>query len=68
MLVSVPLQLDALPGRPTGRDLSLALEAHYRGRQFVSVLPLAEAGGGAERLEPESLNGTNDMQLRVFAE
>jgi N-acetyl-gamma-glutamyl-phosphate reductase len=67
MLVSVPLQLDALPGGLTGRDLSLALEAHYRGRQFVKVLPLAEPGGGAERIEPESLNGTNNMELRVFA-
>ncbi len=67
MLVSVPLQLDALPGGPTGRDLSLALEDHYRGRRFVSVLPMAESGGGEDRLEAESLNGTNDMQLRVFA-
>jgi N-acetyl-gamma-glutamyl-phosphate reductase len=67
MLVSVPMQLDALPGGPTGRDLSLALEEHYRGQQFVSVLPLAESGAGADRLEAESLNGTNDMQLRVFA-
>jgi N-acetyl-gamma-glutamyl-phosphate reductase len=67
MLVSIPLQLEALPGRPVGRDLSLALEEHYRGRQFVTVLPMAESGGGAERLEAESLNGTNDMHLRVFA-
>ena len=67
MLVSVPLQLDALPGGPTGRDLSLALEEHYRGQPFVCVLPLAEAGGGADRLEAKSLNGTNEMHLRVFA-
>jgi N-acetyl-gamma-glutamyl-phosphate reductase len=67
LLVSIPLQLEALPGRPAGRELSLALEEHYRGRQFVSVLPMAESGGGAERLEAESLNGTNEMQLRVFA-
>jgi N-acetyl-gamma-glutamyl-phosphate reductase len=67
MLVSIPLSLDALPGKPASRDLSLALEEHYRDAQFVSVLPLAEAGGGADRLEPESLNGTNDMHLRVFA-
>ena len=67
MLVSIPLQLEALPGAPSGARSSRALEAHYRGGPFVSVLPLAEAGGEANRLEPESLNGTNDMQLRVFA-
>jgi N-acetyl-gamma-glutamyl-phosphate reductase len=67
MLVSIPLQLETLPGQPKSGDLSRALEAHYSGGPFVSVLPLAEAGGEANRLEPESLNGTNDMQLRVFA-
>jgi N-acetyl-gamma-glutamyl-phosphate reductase len=67
MLVSIPLQLESLPGQPTSSDLSRTLEEHYRGGPFVSVLPLAEAGGDAGRLEPESLNGTNDMQLRVFA-
>jgi N-acetyl-gamma-glutamyl-phosphate reductase len=67
MLVSIPLQLETLPGRPGSRTLSAALEEHYRDARFVSVLPMAEAGGGAERLEAESLNGTNDMHLRVFA-
>jgi N-acetyl-gamma-glutamyl-phosphate reductase len=67
MLVSIPLLLDALPGRPTARALSQALEDHYRGGEFVSVLPMAEAGSGEERLEAESLNGTNDMHLRVYA-
>ncbi|MGO8801211.1 MAG: N-acetyl-gamma-glutamyl-phosphate reductase [Roseiarcus sp.] len=67
LLVSIPLQLEALAGRPAARDLSLALKEHYRGSQFVRVLPMAEAGGGDERLEAESLNGTNDMHLRVFA-
>jgi N-acetyl-gamma-glutamyl-phosphate reductase len=67
MLVSIPLQLEALPGKPTSRELSLALEAHYRGGSFVSVASVAEEGGVAGRLEPESLNGTNEMQLRVFA-
>jgi N-acetyl-gamma-glutamyl-phosphate reductase len=67
MLVSIPLQLETLPGKPASRELSRALEAHYRGGPFVSVLPMAEAGGDSNRLEPESLNGTNEMQLRVFA-
>jgi N-acetyl-gamma-glutamyl-phosphate reductase len=67
MLVSIPLQLEALPGKPASRELSLALEAHYRGGSFVSVATMAEPSDVAGRLEPESLNGTNEMQLRVFA-
>jgi len=67
MLVSIPLQLDALAGKPAGADLSAALEQHYRASAFVKVLPLAQAGGGEERIEPQSLNGTNEMQLRVYA-
>jgi N-acetyl-gamma-glutamyl-phosphate reductase len=67
MLVSIPLQLEALPGKPASRELSLALEAHYRGGSFVSVATMAEPSDVAGRLDPESLNGTNEMQLRVFA-
>jgi N-acetyl-gamma-glutamyl-phosphate reductase len=67
MLVSIPLQLETLPGRPSARDLSAALEGHYRGGPYVSVLPMAEGARGDDRLEPESLNGTNEMHLRVYA-
>ena len=31
MLVSVPLHLDTLPGKPTGADLHAVLQARYRG-------------------------------------
>jgi N-acetyl-gamma-glutamyl-phosphate reductase len=67
MLVSIPLQLEALPNKPTSRALSAALEEHYKDSRFVSVLPLAESGIPSDRLEAESLNGTNDMHLRVYA-
>ncbi|WOJ88976.1 N-acetyl-gamma-glutamyl-phosphate reductase [Methylocapsa polymorpha] len=63
MLVCAPIFLDDLPGRPKGADLEAALAAHYAGSQYVRVMP-AEASG---RIEPESLNGTNDLELRVFA-
>ena len=62
MLVSVPLHLDALPGAPSGADLRAALEARYAGSPWVRVLP-AEASG---KLEPEALNDTNALELRVF--
>jgi N-acetyl-gamma-glutamyl-phosphate reductase len=63
MLVSVPLHLDALPGRPTGADLSAVFADHYRGQKHFRV---SEANDGT-RIEPESLNGTNDIEIHVFA-
>ena len=63
MLVSIPLHLDALPGRPTGQDLADALRDHYRAASRIRVLPPEPAG----KLEPEALNDTDDMELRVYA-
>ena len=63
MLVSVPLFLDELPGAPDALDLESALEQRYAGSQFVRVVPTTGDG----RLDPEALNGTNDLELRVFA-
>ncbi len=62
ILVSVPLALDALPARPTGADLRAALKTHYGENRYVRVAPPQAAG----RLEPESLNGTNELELHVF--
>jgi len=66
MIVSVPLHLDALPGRPKGADLRAALAAHYQGARYVKVAS-AEESAAALRLEPESLNGTNDLVVSVYA-
>jgi N-acetyl-gamma-glutamyl-phosphate reductase len=63
MLVSVPLHLDALPGRPTALDLEASLAAHYAGARLVTVVP-AETSG---RLDALTLNGTDQLELRVFA-
>ncbi|HUZ63515.1 MAG TPA: N-acetyl-gamma-glutamyl-phosphate reductase [Acetobacteraceae bacterium] len=64
MLVSVPLHLDTLPGAPSPADLHAALADHYAGAALVRVVPaVAESG-----LEPEALNGTDRMELRVFAD
>jgi N-acetyl-gamma-glutamyl-phosphate reductase len=62
MLVSIPLYLDLLTGRPSGADLQRALEEHYRGAPLVRVLP-PEPGG---RIEPEALNGTDRLELFVY--
>jgi N-acetyl-gamma-glutamyl-phosphate reductase len=63
MLVSVPLYLDDLPGRPTGADLREALRAFYEGSEYVTVA----AGNTPGTLEPEALNGTNRLDLYVCA-
>ena len=63
MLVSVPLHLDTLPGKPTGGDLHAVLAEAYRGFDYVRVV--APASGG--KLEPEALNDTNKLELSVYA-
>ena len=65
MIVSAPLHLDALPGKPKGAELRAVLAAHYKGARYVKVAS-AEESAAAARLEPESLNGTNDMLLHVY--
>ena len=63
MLVSVPLHLDTLPGAPKAADLEAVLAAAYPGEGLVRVLPTA----GETRIEPEALNGTDALELRVYA-
>jgi N-acetyl-gamma-glutamyl-phosphate reductase len=63
MLVSVPLYLDDLPGKPAGADLREVLRAFYEGCEYVKVM----AGNGDGKLDPEALNGTNRLELYVWA-
>src|SRR3954471_1912574 len=67
MLVSVPLHLDTLPGKPGGADLHAALAERYAGSRYVTVMPLDNAASKSGRLEPEALNETNRLELYVFA-
>ena len=64
MLVSIPLHLDSLPGKPEAGELEAALMAHYSSQAFVLVLPAADFNG---RIEPQALNHTDTMQLCVFS-
>ncbi len=66
MLVSIPLHLDTLPGRPIAGDLEAALLARYEGCERVEVVPGAMTGAHKERIEPEALNDTDRLELRVF--
>ena len=62
MLVELPLHLDTLPGQPTLKDLHDALARHYQGSEWITVLPATDDG----KLEPEALNDSNRMELRVY--
>ena len=66
MLVSIPLHLDALPGKPTAADLEAALRDWYADRPLVQVVPGAATGAQGEKIEPEGLNDTDRLELRVF--
>lgn len=67
MLVSVPLHLDTLPGKPSGADLHAALAKRYAGSVNVAVMPLDDTAIKNGRIEPEALNETNRLELYVFA-
>ena len=66
MLVSVPLHLDTLPGKPDAADLHAVLAKRYAGALYVSVMPPGDAATKSGRLEPEALNETNRLELYVF--
>jgi N-acetyl-gamma-glutamyl-phosphate reductase len=67
MLVSVPLHLDTLPGKPDAADLHAALAKRYAGSSYVSVMPFDNAAAKSGHIEPEALNETNRLELYVFA-
>lgn len=61
MIDSIPLHLDLLKGSPKPAEIEAVLAARYADSPVVRVVP-AEAGG---KLEPQALNGTNGIELRV---
>jgi N-acetyl-gamma-glutamyl-phosphate reductase len=63
MLVSIPLYLDDLPGKPSGAELRQTLAAYYDGCDYVRIAGPAADG----KLEPEALNDTNRLELYVYA-
>lgn len=66
IVLTVALELDLLaPGTDVDK-LHACLADHYAGARHVEVMPLAESAA-ATRLDPQALNGTNDLRLGVFA-
>lgn len=66
MLVSVPLHLDTLVGRPKVADLEAALAKHFANADLVKVIAAGDPDSKGGRLEPEALNDTDKLELRVF--
>lgn len=67
MLVSVPLHLDTLAKKVGGKAIEDALATRYDGGQWVRVVRSTDPDFHADRIEPESLNDTNKLELRVYA-
>ena len=66
MLVSVPLHLDTLRGKPKARDLEAVLAAYYAGAKWVKVISADDPSSKTGRLDALALNDTNLLELRVF--
>lgn len=66
IVLSVPLQRRLLPEQATASAMQRCLEQHYQSSTQVKVWAQNETGD-AERLNPEQLNGTDDMELRLFS-
>ena len=62
MIDSIPLHLDMLKGSVKPADLEALLIKRYAGSDVVRVVT-AEANG---KLEPEALNGTNGLEIRIY--
>lgn len=70
MIVSLPLQLWSLPGAPSPRQIHDALASHYAGKdgaRGVCVAPLQDSAAVKDHLDPETLNGTDQLTIHVFA-
>ena len=65
MIVQVPLPLWSMPDTSTPEAVHATLTDHYAGSRFVSVAPLTNTVG-MSKLNPEDLNGTNELRLHVF--
>jgi N-acetyl-gamma-glutamyl-phosphate reductase len=63
MLTTVPLQTGQLKAGVTGADIRSAIAAYHAGSRFISVAAL----DATENLNPQALNGSNNMRLNVFA-
>ena len=65
IVLTVPIDLRLLAPGVNGERLHACLARHYEGARHVEVMPLADARA-MTHLDPQALNGTNDLRLSVF--
>ena len=65
IVLTIPLHLRQLPAGTTGERLHACLQRHYAGARHVEVMALEDAQA-LQHLDPEALNGTNQLRLSVF--
>lgn len=63
MLTSTPLHLQQFKPGVTGKDIHAVIAGHHAGSRFVSLAALDDA----TNLNPQAVNGSNNMRLHVFA-
>ena len=66
IVLTIPLLLRQLPTDVTADRLHACLQQHYDGAAYVQVMSPQDAQA-AQHLDPQVLNGTNQLQLSVFA-
>jgi N-acetyl-gamma-glutamyl-phosphate reductase len=65
IVLTVPLATRLLTPGVDGATLHACLASHYAEAAHVRVVPLHESRN-LKHLDPQALNGTNDMRLSVF--
>lgn len=65
IVLTVPIELRLLPAGVDGERLHACLADRYADARHVEIVPPADARA-ASRLDPQVLNGTNDLRLSVF--
>ncbi len=65
IVLTAPIDLRLLPRGVDGERVHACLEERYADARHVQVTPLADARAMTS-LDPQALNGTNDLRLSVF--
>jgi N-acetyl-gamma-glutamyl-phosphate reductase len=65
IVLTIPLHLRQLPNGTTAARIHAALQDRYAGQRHVQLLSLADSAA-LPHLDPQALNGSDDLRLMVF--
>ena len=66
IVLNVPIHLRLLASGMSAEKIHACLAAHYAGAEYINVLSLEQARA-VSQLDPEYLNGTNQLDIYVFS-